>query len=86
MDHALRDLLRLCRRERIQAMLVLLPEGPTFQSWYAPGARVEIDDYLAGLSAELSVPLVDMRSCFPSPRRPSPRVLAARYCRSWQGE
>ena len=64
-DHALRDLLRLCRRERIQAMLALLPEGPTFQSWYPPGARVEIDHYLAGLSAELSVPLADMRSWMP---------------------
>jgi hypothetical protein len=64
-DHAVRDLLRLCRRNDIRAMLVLLPEGTTFQSWYPEGARQEIDDYLRRLSAELSVPLVDMRSWMP---------------------
>ena len=64
-DHAVRDLLRLCRRNGIHAMLVLLPEGTTFQGWYPEGARQEIDDYLGRLSAELSVPLVDTRSWMP---------------------
>lgn len=64
-DRALRELLTLCRREGIAAMLVLMPEGTVFQSWYAPEARAEIDTYLATVSQEYRVPVVDARSWLP---------------------
>jgi hypothetical protein len=64
-DRALRELLTLCRRERIAAVLVLMPEGTVFQSWYTPAARAEIDSYLASLSREYDFPLVDARSWLP---------------------
>jgi hypothetical protein len=64
-DHALRELLSLCRGENIKAALVLMPEGTIFQSWYPPAARAEIDAYLASLSRAYGVPLVDARSWLP---------------------
>jgi hypothetical protein len=64
-DRALRELLALCRQQGIAAMLLLMPEGTEFQSWYAPTARAEIDTYLARLNREYDVPLVDARSWLP---------------------
>jgi hypothetical protein len=58
-------LLALCNGQGIAAMLVLMPEGTQFQSWYAPAARAEIDSYLATVSREYAVPLVDARSWLP---------------------
>ncbi len=46
-------------------MLLLMPEGTEFQSWYHPAARAEIDTYLACLNREYEVPLVDARSWLP---------------------
>lgn len=59
---ALRDLLDLCRRERIAPVLFLMPEGRQFQSWYAPAVRAEVDAYLARLSREQQVPVIDARN------------------------
>jgi hypothetical protein len=64
-DRALRELLALCREQGIAAMLVLMPEGTEFQSWYGPGARAEIDAYLASVSRDYHIPLVDARSWLP---------------------
>jgi hypothetical protein len=64
-DGALRELLELCRQRQIAALLLLMPEGTEFQSWYTPAARAEIDRYLACLSRGYDVPLVDARSWLP---------------------
>ena len=64
-DRALRELLALCRREKIEASLVLMPEGTIFQSWYPVAARAEIDTYLALVSRDFRVPLIDARSWLP---------------------
>ena len=64
-DRALRELLELCRQQHIAAMLLLMPEGTIFQSWYPPAARTEMDRYLACLSHCYDVPLVDARSWLP---------------------
>ena len=64
-DQALRELLQLCRQEGIAALLLLMPEGTEFQSWYPPGARERIDAYLGGLSREYGVPLIDTRCWMP---------------------
>jgi hypothetical protein len=60
-DRATRDLLALCRQQRIPAILLMTPEGTEFRSWYSPQAREEVDRYMAGLAREFGVPVVDTR-------------------------
>src|SRR5262249_24732041 len=57
--------LALCRRQRIGVVLVAMPEGSEFQSWYPSAVRAEIDAYLERLVREEQVPLVDARSWVP---------------------
>jgi hypothetical protein len=59
---ALAEVLALCRREGVAAALVLMPEGPAFRSWYAPGAREQIDAFLNELGGAFNVPLIDARA------------------------
>jgi len=59
---ALRQILETCRRERIPAALVLLPEGSEFRSLYRPEIWNEIQAFLHDLSAEHAVPVFDTRS------------------------
>jgi hypothetical protein len=46
---SLRDLVEICRRERIQAVFVAMPESTTFRSWYSAEASAEIRDLLREL-------------------------------------
>jgi hypothetical protein len=62
---ALADLLELCQREKVPALLVLMPEGPEFRSWYTTRALSEIDQLLAGLRRTYSVGLIDARTWVP---------------------
>ncbi len=64
-DRALRDLLALCRRQGIAAALVIMPEGSVFQSWYPPGLRAAVEDYLRRLGRECRVPVIDARAWAP---------------------
>jgi hypothetical protein len=61
-EQALRELLELCRRRQIAVVLVLMPEGSDFQSWYPPRARTKVNAYLAEVTREYGVPLIDARS------------------------
>jgi hypothetical protein len=61
-DRALRDLLALCRQEGIPTLLYLMPEGTIFRGWYAETVNSCINDYLAQISRECGVPIVDMRA------------------------
>jgi hypothetical protein len=61
---ALRRLLDTCRRSGAPAVLVLMPEGPHFRSWYPAAVKRQIDDWLATLSREYRVPLLDARGWF----------------------
>jgi hypothetical protein len=61
-DRALRELLALCREERIAVVLMLMPEGGDFRSWYTPDARSQIDRYVAELSQHFDAHLVDART------------------------
>jgi hypothetical protein len=58
---ALREMLGLCRRERISVALVLMPEGGEFRAWYPPGVWEQIDTFLTELRREYSVPLINAR-------------------------
>jgi hypothetical protein len=59
---ALRDLLDGCRRQRIPAALVLMPEGSEFRALYPPAVSRGIERFLAGLAREEHVALVDART------------------------
>jgi hypothetical protein len=52
-------LLDLCRRERIPVALVLMPEGPTFRSWYGPGKLEHFRTFLNDLGQRHGVSIVD---------------------------
>ena len=58
---ALRELLNLCREQDIPAVLVLLPEGNEFRSWYSDSAWSQIEDFLAELHHEFGVDVVNAR-------------------------
>jgi hypothetical protein len=56
----LRTLLTRIRSEGVPAALVILPEGPEFQSWYAPGAYQTVREALHELAAELGFAVLDL--------------------------
>jgi hypothetical protein len=64
-DRALREMLDLCKQEHITALLLLMPEGSAFRSWYTPEARATFETYLAGLSQDYQVPIIDAHCWLP---------------------
>ncbi len=54
---AFTELLALCRREKIAAVLLATPDA--FLDDYAPEARRRMDDFLCGVGQENDVPLID---------------------------
>ncbi len=64
-DRTLRELLKVCRDEKIELVLLLTPESSEFRSWYPPAARAEVEHYCAWLSQEYDVPLIDARDWLP---------------------
>jgi hypothetical protein len=62
-DRALRELLEICRHERIPTMLLLMPEGTDFRRYfYPPEAQVAINEYLNSVSKQYETPLIDART------------------------
>jgi len=61
-DRATRELLELCRRERIAVALFTTPEGSAYRNWYSPAARREVDEYLARIGSEYGVEVCDTRT------------------------
>jgi hypothetical protein len=63
-DGAVRELLCLCRQQRIKSSLVLMPEGSVFRSYYgqSPTMSAQLDGYLESLSQAYGVGWVDARS------------------------
>ena len=61
---ALEEILQTCRRERIAAALVVMPEGPVFRSWYQGQSWQEINEFLDGLSRRTGAPLFSARDWF----------------------
>jgi hypothetical protein len=58
---ALRELLASCRKEGVSVALVVMPEGPTFRSWYPPGSWEAVQEWLTQVSREYHAPLVNAR-------------------------
>jgi hypothetical protein len=61
-DSALRDILTLCRRERIEPAIVILPEASEFRGLYPAETLTRVDSYLARLKREWSLPVIDART------------------------
>src|SRR5439155_20198486 len=61
-DRALREILTICRREQICTLLLVMPEGQMFQSWYGPCAQRCLGDYLSTLQRDFRTPVVDARN------------------------
>ncbi len=62
---ALREMLDLCREERLPATLVLMPEGSDFRGWYSAAAWGQVEGFLAELRADYGVGVVDARAWVP---------------------
>jgi hypothetical protein len=58
---SLRELLTLCRQERMATALVLMPEGQPFRALYSAEAWSEIAACLTSLSREFDAPLLNAR-------------------------
>ncbi len=59
--NALRRLLRRCREEQIAVKLILMPEGPTFRSWYSADAWGSFEAFLEEIQNEFAVEVVNAR-------------------------
>jgi hypothetical protein len=55
------ELLASCRRERVPVAMVLMPEGPTFRSWYPPGTWEVVQERVTQISREYDAPLINAR-------------------------
>ncbi len=55
----LHELLASCRQARVPAALVLMPEGPTFRSWYPAGTLPKVRGWLKQLCRENGAGFVD---------------------------
>lgn len=58
---AVAEMLELCRREQIDAALVLMPEGELFRSRYSQTALAAVDGYLAEAKLAFGVRVFDCR-------------------------
>jgi hypothetical protein len=58
-DRVLRSMLERCAAAGVRVALVIMPETSEFRSWYSPATRQTIDEYLARLTKEQGVALID---------------------------
>lgn len=61
-QRAYRDLLDECRARGIRVAFFVMPESPTFRSWYTPAAQTSLASYFDELRRE--APLFDCRDWF----------------------
>ncbi len=58
-DRAVRQMLEVCRQEDVSAALYLMPEGTEFRGMYRPEVRAALNDYLAAMTQDCGVPVLD---------------------------
>jgi hypothetical protein len=80
-ERALRDLLQTCADHGIHTLLVLLPEHSSVRASVPPEVEVQVTAFLADLSREHLVPVIDTRDWLPDEdfydsRHALPRVAA----------
>lgn len=59
---ALCELLTLCRESNIRTVLVLMPEGDLFRSWYPPSVWNAIQNHLDEISRTYRTPMINCRN------------------------
>jgi hypothetical protein len=62
---ALRDLLELCRRQGIDAALIVMPESSRFRALCPEPMRAQVDAFVEGLRREFNLPLIDAGNWVP---------------------
>ena len=60
-DRAFRDTLREAAEHGIPVVLLLMPEGPVFRSWYDQVGLRAFDEYVARVAGEFGTPVIDAR-------------------------
>jgi hypothetical protein len=60
-DQVTREVLNLCRKEGIAVALFLMPEESEFRRWYSPASNTTVNEYIARLTREYQVPVIDAR-------------------------
>jgi hypothetical protein len=53
------ELLDSCRQDGVRTVLLLMPEGPAFRSWYPPGLWPRIRERLGTVAVAHGAPLID---------------------------
>jgi hypothetical protein len=64
-DRAVRDMLVLCREERIPVLVYLMPEASAVRDWYTKESEAILEGYLCGLHQEFGVRVIDARDWLP---------------------
>jgi hypothetical protein len=64
-ERAFRESVAVARSHGAKVAVVYLPEATEFRSWMPPAVEREAQDHLAKLRAELSLPMIDLRSTMP---------------------
>ena len=60
-ERATRELLELCQKKGIRAVLVITPEGTEYRTWYSADAYPRLVRSLTALCGDYGAPLVDAR-------------------------
>src|SRR5262249_30516835 len=64
---ALNSILDTCEQIHLPVVLVMMPEGPFFRTFYPPGMQEQLADKFAAISQERRVLLVNARDWVPEP-------------------
>lgn len=64
-DAAVRALLDRCRQHGIQVVLLQTPESQEYRDWHPPHVRAQSEAYLARISQDYGLPVVDARTWVP---------------------
>src|SRR5205823_4062788 len=64
-QRAIREIVDICRREKIRLAFLRMPEATFFLDWYPASMQVQVDDYLGGLSKDYNVSIIDARRWLP---------------------
>ena len=62
---AIQEIIDTCRRENIRLAFLRMPEASFFLDWYPVSMQVQVDRYLAGLSKDYDIPIIDGRRWLP---------------------
>lgn len=62
---ALQELLQTCRTHQLTAAMLIMPEGTEFRKLYSANAQTQIDTFLAAVSHQFQIPMINARDWCP---------------------